>query len=287
MPTFGEWERQVLHETYDEVDYLSLHAYYEETGGDRASFLASGAQMDGYISDIVATADHVRAVRRSRKRIRLSFDEWNVWYQARFPGERALPLEETPRLIEDTYSVTDAAVVGSLLITLLRHADRVAVACLAQLVNVIGPIRSEPGGPSWRQTTFHPFALTARHAHGTVLRTEVSGPVIETEKHGPVPALDTVSTLNEETGELTVLAVNRDQERPLGLRAALRGLGKPYRVVEHLLIADDDPDAANTQAEPERVVPRPVAETSVSAEDELEAMLPPVSWSVIRLAPEA
>lgn len=287
MPTFGEWERQVLHETYDEVDYLSLHAYYEETGGDRASFLASGAQMDGYISDVVATADHVRAVRRARKRIKLSFDEWNVWYQSRFPGERALPLEEMPRLIEDNYSVTDAAVVGSLLMTLLRHADRVAIACLAQLVNVIGPIRSEPGGPSWRQTTFHPFALTARYARGTVLRTEVSGPVIETAKHGPVSALDTVSTLDEESGELTVLAVNRGQEESLELRAALRGLGRPYRVVEHLRICDPDPDAANTEAEPERVTPHAVRETAVSAEGELEATLPPVSWNVIRLAPVA
>ncbi|OEU86546.1 alpha-L-arabinofuranosidase [Streptomyces abyssalis] len=286
MPTFGEWERQVLHETYDEADYLSLHAYYEETGGDRASFLASGAQMDAYISDVVSTADHVRAVRRSTKRMKLSFDEWNVWYQSRFPGERALPLEERPRLIEDTYSVTDAAVVGSLLMTLLRHADRVAVACLAQLVNVIGPIRSEPGGPSWRQTTFHPFALTARHARGTVLRTEVSGPVIETEKHGPVQALDTVSTLDPESGELTVLAVNRHQEQSLRLSAALRGLSAPYRVTEHLQIADPDPDAANTEAEPDRVVPRPVRDTAVSAEGELEAVLPPVSWSVIRLTPE-
>jgi alpha-L-arabinofuranosidase len=286
MPTFGEWERQVLHETYDEVDYLSLHAYYEEKDGDRAGFLASGAQMDAYIADVVATADHVRSVRRARKRMRLSFDEWNVWYESRFPGERALPLEERPRLIEDTYSVTDAAVVGSLLMALLRHADRVAIACLAQLVNVIGPIRSEPGGASWRQATFHPFALTARHARGTVLRTEVSGPVIETRKHGPVPALDTVSTLDEETGELTVLAVNRDQEQNLGLRAALRGPLAPYRVVEHLLIADSDPDAVNTEAEPDRVAPRAVRGTAVSAEGELEAVLPPVSWSVIRLTPE-
>ncbi|SCK38676.1 alpha-N-arabinofuranosidase [Streptomyces sp. WMMB 322] len=287
MPTFGEWERQVLHETYDEVDYLSLHAYYEETDGDRASFLASGAEMDAYISDIIATADHVRAVRRSKKRMMLSFDEWNVWYQSRFPGERALPLEEQPRLIEDTYSVTDAAVVGSLLMTLLRHADRVPVACLAQLVNVIGPIRSEPGGPSWRQTTFHPFALTARYARGTVLRTEVSGPVVETPRYGAVSAIDTAATLDEETGELTVLAVNRDQEQHLGLRAALRAPGKQYRVIEHLMIADHDPDAVNTQAEPERVTPRPVRETAVSAEGELEAVLPPVSWSLIRLAPEA
>jgi len=288
MPTFGEWERQVLHETYDEVDYLSLHAYYQEHDGDRASFLASGAHMDAYIADVVATADHVRAVRGARKRIRLSFDEWNVWYQSRFPGERALPLREKPRLIEDVYSVTDAAVVGSLLMTLLRNADRVAIACLAQLVNVIGPIRSEPGGASWRQTTFHPFALTARHARGTVLRTEVHGPVLETRRHGPVSALDTVSTYDEENGAVTVLAVNREQERRLGLRAGLRGLTARhggYRVVEHLAVADDDPDAVNSEEQPDRVVPAAVPQTRVNAEGELEAELAPVSWNLIRLAP--
>ncbi|AXK34829.1 alpha-L-arabinofuranosidase [Streptomyces armeniacus] len=289
MPTFGSWEAEVLRHTYDEVDHLSLHAYYEEKGGDRASFLASGAHMDAYIADVVATADHVRAVRRARKRITLSFDEWNVWYADRFPGERKLDMAETPRLIEDTYSVTDAVVVGSLLISLLRHADRVAIACLAQLVNVIGPIRSEPGpnGASWRQASFHPFALTARHARGTVLRTEPSaGPRLDTAKYGEVDALDSVVTWDEETGALTVLAVNRDQEHGLTLRAALRGLPHDaYAVVEHLAIADDDPDAANTEAEPNRVVPRRIEGAQVTADGELEAALPPLSWNLLRLAP--
>jgi alpha-L-arabinofuranosidase len=287
MPTFGTWEREVLEQTYDEVDYLSLHAYYEEFDGDRASFLASGAHMDQYISDVVATADHVRAVRRAKKHIKLSFDEWNVWYAARFPGERNLATAETPRLIEDTYSVTDAVVVGSLLITLLRHADRVAIACLAQLVNVIAPIRTEPGGASWRQTTFHPFAQAARFASGRVLRSEITAPRIETRRHGDIAALDAVVTHDEESGALTVLAVNRDQSTTLELKAALRGAASNHRVVEHLVLADDDHDAANTEAAPDRVVPRRVTGTRVAPDGTLEAELPPVSWNVIRLAPNA
>ncbi len=285
MPTFGTWEREVLEQTYDEVDYLSLHAYYEEFDGDRASFLASGAHMDQYIRDVVATADHVRAARRAKKHIRLSFDEWNVWYAARFVGERNLETAETPRLIEDTYSVTDAVVVGSLLITLLRNADRVAIACLAQLVNVIAPIRSEPGGASWRQTTFHPFAQAARFATGKVLRTDITGSRIDTQRHGDVSALDTVVTYEEESGALTVLAVNRGQDQPLSLRAELRGALTGYRVLEHLVLADQDPDAVNTEAEPERVTPRTGGGAQVTADGALEAELAPVSWNVIRLAP--
>ena len=159
MPTFGDWERVVLERTYDLVDHISLHAYYEPRDGDQASFLAAAEEMDRMISAVIATADHVKALKRSDKELTLSFDEWNVWYQQHFPGELGLPIREVGPLIEDTYTVDDAVVVGSLLITLLRHADRVKIACLAQLVNVIGPIRTEPGGRAWRQTIFYPFAL--------------------------------------------------------------------------------------------------------------------------------
>ena len=138
MPTFGSWEATVLEETYDVVDYISLHAYYEEHDGDPGSFLASAVDMDRFIDAVTATADHVRAKLGATKRIDLSFDEWNVWYLSRFQNDGPEPgWPRAPRLIEDRYSVTDAVVVGSLLISLLRHADRVAVACLAQLVNAI------------------------------------------------------------------------------------------------------------------------------------------------------
>ncbi|GDY33358.1 arabinosylfuranosidase ArfA [Gandjariella thermophila] len=284
MPTFGCWEATVLGHTFDEVDYISLHAYYEEVGGDRASFLASAADMDAFIDAVVATADHVAARRRSRRRLRLSFDEWNVWYYSRFPGERHLEWAHAPRLIEDTYSVTDAVVVGSLLISLLRHADRVGVACQAQLVNVIAPIRTEPGGAAWRQTTFYPFAQAARHARGTALRTEVRGPRLETAKYGGVTAVDAVTTHDEDTGELTLLAVNRDQNAPRRLEAALRGFPAAYRVVEHTVLADPDPDAVNTADHPDRVVPRRVTGAGITGAT-LHAELPALSWNVLRLAP--
>ncbi|MBN9174620.1 MAG: alpha-L-arabinofuranosidase, partial [Microbacterium sp.] len=170
MPTFGEWERVVLQETYDEVDFISCHAYYEPHDGDLGSFLASAVDMDRFIDSVVATADHVKALRRSDKTISISFDEWNVWYQSRYHDVEKITDIETwpvaPRLLEDSYSVLDGVVVGSLLISLLRHADRVTSASLAQLVNVIAPIMTEPGGPAWRQTTFFPFSVTSALARG-------------------------------------------------------------------------------------------------------------------------
>ncbi|MFZ5871838.1 MAG: alpha-L-arabinofuranosidase C-terminal domain-containing protein, partial [Actinomycetota bacterium] len=284
MPTFAAWEATVLEHAYPYVDMISLHAYYEEHEGDLASFLASAVDMDRMISTVVATADHVAARLRSPKRIALSFDEWNVWYQADFAGPQAEQWDDAPRLIEDTFNLADAVVVGDLLITLLRHADRVAVACQAQLVNVIAPIRTEPGGPAWRQTIFHPFALTARWARGEVLRLAVESPTVSTARYGAVSALDATATWDSDTGELAVFCVNRHPDAELPLRVDLRGMGA-MDVAEALLLADSDVRAVNTADDPDRVRLRPFDVTS--SDGGLELTLPPVSWAAVRLGPRS
>jgi alpha-N-arabinofuranosidase len=279
MPTFGSWERTVLTETYDAVDYVSMHAYYEQHGDDRDSFLACAADMDRFIDEVVATADHVRAVGRHHKRINISFDEWNVWYHSRFAGEANLEVESVPRLIEDVYSVTDAVVVGNLLISLLKHADRVKIGCQAQLVNVIGTIMTEPGGAAWRQASFHPYALTARHGRGTVLRPAITAPTHETARHGEVPLLDAVATHSDEG--LTIFAVNRSQTEPLALDVDARGWPE-LSTATHTVLADDDPEAVNTAEQPERVRPRGLDDPKLDG-GRLQAVLPPLSWNMIRV----
>lgn len=282
MDTFAEWESTVLQETYDLVDYISLHAYYEPHDGDIDSFLASAVDMESFIDNVVATCDHVGARLKSKKKINLSFDEWNVWYMTGRPS--SLPPEdwaEAPRLLEDVYSVTDAVVFGSLLIALLRHADRVTVACLAQLVNVIAPIMTEPGGPAWRQTTFFPFAQASKYGRGEVLDVRVDSPTYETKKYGETDLLH-ATAVRADDGTVTVFAVNRDRTQPLPLEVVLNGL-ELTSVVEHSTIADADPDACNTLADPERVSPHRTTGTTLQ-DGRLTAVLEPLSWNVIRLA---
>ncbi|MEU1038445.1 alpha-N-arabinofuranosidase [Streptomyces sp. NPDC005551] len=282
METFAAWEATVLQETYDLVDYISLHAYYEELDGDRDSFLASAVDMESFIDNVVATCDHVGARLKSKKKINLSFDEWNVWYLSRADAEVSqVDWAEAPRLLEDRYTVTDAVVFGSLLIALLRHADRVTVACLAQLVNVIAPIMTEPGGPAWRQTTFFPFAQASKYGRGRVLDVRVDSPVYETSKYGEADLLH-ATAVRAEDGSVTVFAVNRSQREPLPLEVALHGL-RLTSVVEHSALADADPEARNTLADPERVAPHPVEGTTLR-DGTLHAVLEPLSWNVIRLA---
>jgi alpha-N-arabinofuranosidase len=175
----------------------------------------------------------------------------------------------------------DAVVFGSLLIALLRHADRVTVACLAQLVNVIAPIMTEPGGPAWRQTTFFPFAQASKYGRGQVLEVRVDSPTYETRKYGEADLLH-ATAVRAEDGSVTVFAVNRSRTEPLPLEVALNGLDVGS-VVEHSVLADADPDARNTLADPERVTPHAVEGTRLQ-DGRLTAVLEPLSWNVIRLA---
>ncbi|MFD2093460.1 arabinosylfuranosidase ArfA [Blastococcus deserti] len=283
MSTFASWEATVLEHTYGVVDYISLHAYYEQHGDDVDSFLATATDMDMFIDAVIATADHVGARLRQRKKLRLAFDEWNVWYQERFVGQTNLDWRYAQPLIEDNYTVVDAVVVGSYLISLLNHADRVAIACQAQLVNIIAPILTEPGGRAWRQTIFYPFTQAARLARGRVLRTLADSPLYATARFGEVPVLHSTATYDEDTGDLCVFAVNRSTTETLPLTADLRGFG-PLQVAEHSVLADDDLQARNTADHPDRVSPRRGEGARLDG-GRLTVGLPPASWNVLRLAP--
>jgi len=284
MPTFGTWERVVLEHCYDLVDLISCHAYFEETDGDLASFLASSLEMDRFIEDVVATADAVRAQRGATKRIDISFDEWNVWYLSRFNEvEKITDVEhwpEAPRLLEDSYTVADAVVVGSLLISLLRHCDRVRAASMAQLVNVIAPIMTEPGGPAWRQTTFHPFAQASRAARGEVLRVSVDAPLQPTAVHGDAPLVDAVVTVDRESRTASAFLVNRSTTETVTVVLDSTALGEVTGASGQVL-SDADPYARNTLAEPERVLPRAADVTLAPGAVRVE--LPPVSWAALDL----
>ncbi|HEX4057947.1 MAG TPA: alpha-N-arabinofuranosidase [Galbitalea sp.] len=286
MPTFGSWERTVLEHTYEDVDFISCHAYYEELDGDTASFLASAVDMDHFIESVVATADSVGAALKSTKKINVSFDEWNVWYQSRYHGvDRITGIENwptAPRLLEDSYSVVDAVVVGSLLISLLKHADRVTSASLAQLVNVIAPIMTEPGGGTWRQTTFYPFALTSRLATGAALEVKLESDTYETKTYGEVCTVDAVATHDAVNGRTAIFLVNRAQDAPTSISIDVSNLGL-IGIAETHTLADDDIYARNTLVDPERVVLK-ANESAGIADGVLTITLPAVSWTAIALA---
>jgi len=281
MPTFGSWERTVLDHAFEEVDLISAHSYFEEIEGDRFSFLSSAVDLSRTIEKMISIADQAAAAKRSTKKLGISFDEWNVWYLSRYlEANHSAEWRSTPRLCEDEFTVVDGVVVGSLLMALLRHCDRVRIACLAQLVNAIAPIHCEPDSHAWRQTTFFPFSLTARHAVGCVLAATPVSPVKESKLYGEVPMIDALATHDPERRTLAVFVVNRSSERgsfTLNL-GGFRGFG----VIEVKSLFDEDSEATNSNSDPNRVMPRTLNRRG--GDQGIEVDLPPVSWTMIRLA---
>jgi alpha-N-arabinofuranosidase len=283
MPTYGAWEYEVLDHCFESVDFISLHQYFHNREGDIARFFTHVDKLDSFITEVVAIADAVAARRRSPKRIMLSMDEWNVWYKARTPSDLAKPgWPEAPRLLEEVYNFEDALVVGGALITLINHADRVKTACLAQLVNVIGAIMTETGGPAWRQTIFHPFAQASRLARGNVLRLVRECDTFSAGDYPEAPLLLSAVTHDPATGAVAVFALNRAQEE-MEFSADLRGLGK-LAVSESFELKHHDLKAANTRESPDEVSPKPHPSFEVGASG-LKARLKPLSWNVFALQP--
>jgi alpha-N-arabinofuranosidase len=279
MPTFGHWEATVLEEVYEQVDYITLHNYYEDVDGDLPSFLASSDSMDDFITTVTGTCDHIKGELHSAKTMQLSFDEWNVWHQTEHHrgDDTRVAWRDAPELAEDVYSVAEGVIVGTLLISLLNHSDRVRMACLAQLVNVIAPITTQPGGCAWRQTTYFPFADVAANARGQALRVAVTSPRHRTNKYGEVDSLVAAATLDDVSGDLVLFVANRSTEAATTLQLDFAGSLTGYAPVEHRTLQNADPDAANTARRPDAVVPRDVP---VSDRIRVE----PVSWNVVRCA---
>jgi alpha-N-arabinofuranosidase len=280
MPTFGEWESTVLEQTFDHVDMISMHAYYEKYGDDTLSFLASSARMDRFIEAVIARADEVAKKKGSDKKINISFDEWNVWYQKRFEGVESLTFQKEPRLIEDEYTQEDAVVVGSLLMSLLKHSERVEVACMAQLVNVIGPIRTEPGAPAWRQTTFYPFSLTSANSKGTLLDLSVSCRSQDSELFEDLKMADAVAILNTEGTQITLFLLSRELQEQAEVQIDTSGLGS-LSLLQALYLGGSELNQTNNVENPDRVQPKPL-ENLLMGENRISITLPPISWAMVR-----
>jgi alpha-N-arabinofuranosidase len=280
MPTYLEWDRQVLEQCYNEVDAISLHRYFNkpaETSGDSTRFLALNLGLEQQIDEVAAVCDFVRARLRSRKRLWLSFDEWNVWYRTfnALDGKQ----QEAPHLVEEIYSLEDALLVGGTLNSLLRKAARVRVACLAQLVNVIAPLMTD-SERVLRQTIYYPYLWALKYARGKVLDLPVKSATYEAQRIGPVPFVDAAGTYDSETGRATILLLNRDLEKEREATLIWQG-AVPAKELTCQVLTGPDLKAANTFDEPARIVPQDLEPPTLAPRTILK--LPARSYSVLHL----
>lgn len=282
MPSFGDWELTMLDECYDNIDYVSLHRYYGNPTDDTPGFLARSMDLDDFIRTVASVCDAVKGKKHSRKQINLSFDEWNVWYHSREQDEEIWKREKwgpALPLLEDRYNFEDALLVGLMLITFLRNADRVKIACMAQLVNVIAPIMTRNGGGCWAQTIYWPFLHASKYGRGTALQTLVDCPAYDCTDYESVPLIDAIATISDD-GSLNLFCVNRDMKEDFFLEIDLRAFGGMH-LSEHILLHHDDVKAVNTEDSPYSVAPVSGPGGTVDG-GKAQIRIPALSWNVLR-----
>lgn len=277
--TFGEWEEKSLSIAYDSIDYVSLHQYYGNQANDTPSFLAKTMELEEFIYSVICVCDYVKAKKRTQKTINLSFDEWNVWYHS-----NGTPFDKwttAPHILEDIYNFEDALLVGSMMITLLRHCDRIKIACLAQLVNVIAPIMTETGGRAFKQTIFYPFMHLSNYGRGSALNPIIDCPKYDSKEFTDVPYVESIATLSDDEDSMTIFCVNKSLDDSVELDVNLMDFNG-FKPVEFISMDGYDKDDING-FDSAKVYPHnnqlPMVDNGF-----LNVHLKPFSWNVIRLS---
>jgi len=279
ISTFGDWELKVLDEAYDYVDYVSLHQYYGNRNNNTAEFLGLSVEMDQFIKGVAAICDAIKTKKHSKKTINLSFDEWNVWFHSNENDKKVPRWMVAPPLLEDVYTFEDALLVGCMMMTLQNNCDRVKIACLAQLVNVIAPIMTQTGGKAWAQSIFYPFMYASLNGRGTAMKPVVKCDSYTAPYADSVPYLETSVIHDPETKEITVFAVNRSLEEDMDVSLSFESFAA-CTPIAHVRLYNDDLKAVNT-ADSTAVVPETV-EVTGEASITHTVTLKKHSWNMLK-----
>ncbi|WP_174819703.1 alpha-N-arabinofuranosidase [Pseudobutyrivibrio xylanivorans] len=280
--TFGDWEREVLANTYDEADYISLHQYYDGQDEGTKAFLARSLDMERYIDLVCGIADLEKKKRGSSKTLNICFDEWGVWSTPDFEVQKWVdehPWQIAPPLGEQIYSMEDSLLFASMLMVLLKKCNRVKIGCQSLLANISACIMTKKGGEAWVQPIYFPFEMIANNAKGVVLEARYVGETYETEEFEQVPVVDSLVVYNEADRALAVFLVNRgEQETELVVDARAMALA---RVIESRVLYSDDIKLNNVKNH-EAVKPASVDNVKLQGE-EIKVSLKPFSFQMVRI----
>jgi alpha-N-arabinofuranosidase len=269
LPTYMDWDRQVLEYIGDYADYISLHRYVGNRDSDTPDYLAVTNSIDRQIEEMDAACRFVQARRRSKKRLYLCFDEWNVWYKNRQMDGAG---KVAPHLIEEVYNLEDALIAAGFLNSFIRHADVLKIANIAQIANVIAPILTR-GDELLIQSIFYPFEMVAKRRDGVALRARVQGPEYDGKTNGRVTFIDASAILGADA--LHLFASNRSSESVAPVQVSLADCSIAGLASAELLTGPH-PQAANSYEEPELVATQPFADVRIAG-GSASFELPPLS----------
>jgi len=279
MPTYPEWDRTALEIAWEHMDYLSMHYYAGNRKEDTASFLASAVLFERFVDSLEGTLRYVKAKRRSKHDIYLSWDEWQVWYK----GDPVQgKWEEAPHLAEEIYNLEDALVVAQWLNVFLRKSHVLKIACVAQIVNVISWLHTRPDG-LLKHPSYYAFKLVSNHARGDALDVHVKAPALETKEYDAVPTLDVSASYNAETDEGAVFLVNRSQTESVPTDLVWQD-GQGLAIDKAWQLAGSDPKAVNSWESPKQITAKSISVPTVE-NGRATINLPPLSFTVLTTCP--
>ncbi len=278
MPTYPTWDRTILELCYDQVDVLSMHYYAGNRTDDTASYLGLARTFEEYVDTLSSTVQYVKALKRSKKTVKLSWDEWNVWYKdMQMDGKWSV----APHLIEEVYNLEDALVVGQWLNVFLRKSDVIEAACLAQMVNVIAPILTTTD-QMLLQSTYYPFQMMASRARGNALDAYVDSPVYSTKAESDIPYIDVSASWDDDTNTGACFIVNRHQSESMTVTIRCDDGKAAIKATSAVSVYGDNPKAYNTFDAPHTIVARPL-QSFAHQDGAILVTVPPLSTTAIDL----
>ena len=278
MKTFPDWDRTALETCWEHSNWLALHNYATNWENDTISFLGYAVEFEKHIDTLARLLRETKQKLGAKNDIYLSQDEWNVWYKDRtMDGGWTVG----PKLCEETYNLEDVLVCAQWLNVFLRRCDVLRMACLAQIVNTIAPLKTTREA-LLKEATYYAFLMYSKHARGKSIRPQVESERIATKRFGDVPMLDAAGTIDQASGTAQVYLVHRGQTETLRTDIAFEGTLAPTGVVEAEQIWGLDPKTANTFERPDVVVPRAVGAMPLR-DGRVSIKLPPLSLTRIQL----
>jgi len=249
MPTYPDWDRTALEIAWEHIDYHSMHYYTANHNGDTTSYLASAVAFERFVETLEGTLRYVKAKRRSKHDVYLSWDEWQVWYSQLGPVKGNWT--EAPHLAEDIFNLEDALVVAQWLNVFLRKSHVLKIACVAQIVNVISWLHTCNDG-LLKHPSYYAFKLVSNFARGEALDVLVKSPMVETKEYDDVPALDVSASYDAESKQGAVFVVNRGLTDAVTTEIVWQD-GQEVCLEQAWQLAGSDPKEINTWEEPNRL----------------------------------
>ena len=259
------------------MDYLSIHYYHWAPEGDYAAFLNGATLYEKFLNTEIGICDYVQSKYRHPGKMMISFDEYGISFNAQervdhgrngylplhsyaeFKDDRRRPFNSfDPRNPSDRsftrkYAMMDALGQASVLVMLMRHADRVKIGCMT------GGIRSAIAFDSqhtWNGATYYPFYQLRHYGTGESILPAIDTPTFSAkgfdidnfhaaDDYYDIPYIDASASLDEEKGEAAIFFINRNWEEDMDVRLDVRGF-EGYDLVEHQEMYCYDDYASNS-----------------------------------------